>query len=79
MEATMNKLNTPTLEQRISGTLANPNSGSQELGEIVAETELAIVAAAETMTSERAKAADVLAAPRRERPRMPLPMRTRPS
>jgi hypothetical protein len=53
----------PTLEQHIVAALDNPNASAAELSELVAQTELAIVAAEETATTARAKAADVLAAP----------------
>jgi hypothetical protein len=58
----MNKLPL-TLEQHIVAALDNPNASAAELGELVAQTELAIAAAEETVTTARAKAADVLAAP----------------
>lgn len=53
----------PTLEQHIVAALDNPNASAAELSELIAQTELAIVAAEGDVTAARAKAADVIAAP----------------
>jgi hypothetical protein len=52
-----------SLEQRVLSGLNNANAGSDELAELVAETETAIANADVTATAMRLKAADVLAAP----------------
>ena len=62
----INKQSTPPLESRITAMLNNPNSESEALYEIIASTELAIVTADETMTSERAKAVDLTSTPSAE-------------
>ena len=46
--------------------LNNPNSESEALYEIIAATELAIVAADEAVSSERASAADLISTPSAE-------------
>jgi hypothetical protein len=55
-----------TLGQRIVTALGNPNASASELSELVAETELAIVTADETVSSERADAADLISTPSAE-------------
>ncbi len=52
-----------TLQQRIGAMLENPSAGAAELADIIVETEQAIVEADETVTSERTKAADIIATP----------------
>jgi hypothetical protein len=59
----MTKQQAPNLEQRVIAGLNNANAGSDELSELVAETETAIADADATATAMRLKAADVLAAP----------------
>jgi hypothetical protein len=56
----------PPLQGRIVKVLDNPNASASELSELVAETELAIVAAEHVMASERAKAADLIRTPSAE-------------
>lgn len=51
------------LQSRIVKVLDNPNAGAGELSELIAETELAIIAANETVSSERAQAADLISTP----------------
>jgi hypothetical protein len=56
----------PPLQSRIVTVLDNPNASASELSELVAETELAIVTADETIASERASAADLTSTPSAE-------------
>jgi hypothetical protein len=57
---------TPPLQSRIVTMLDNPNASASEMSELIAETELAIVTADETIASERAKAADLTSTPSAE-------------
>jgi hypothetical protein len=64
MEAEMiAKQSSPSLQQRIVSVLANSNASASELSALVAETELAIVTADETIASERANATDLISTP----------------
>jgi hypothetical protein len=53
----------PLLQTRIVKVLDNPNAGAGELSELIAETELAIIIAKETVSSERASATDLIGTP----------------
>jgi hypothetical protein len=59
---TMNK-QPPTLEQRIVGTLNNPNAGSEALAELIEKVESAALASVETAEAERTRSLDLVLCP----------------
>jgi hypothetical protein len=63
LEDKMTAKQSSPLQGRIVTVLGNPNASAAELSELVAETELAIVAADEVIANERAAAADLTSTP----------------